>query len=333
MQIKSALYQNPTELVKSAPIQPMADEGNQITRHLISQCKKCGKTLRVTYPSFLTFWEFSCPACEGRFSIEIVRKRKCLVYHLDDTHIVEKIGFINEKNRFFRSTCFYCSHKTILNSSEAGKKQICLQCHHEYIIHDGPDPFYETSFNHNGRVTLYRDSVQELTGYILQKSNAFFLDEDIIPRGSNQLKELLAEQQHEINKLQGHEKEILEEKSAALAERASMAEQFLTLQRQLETEKITFSRQNYLFHEVQNKIQLLEKENFALRERLDKTENESCDFLQLKQSNDHLIQQIKQLESQQESRAELLSKFNKLVAEVGAYKKRFSELVVQTEQL
>ena len=163
---------------------------SQKSQHLAITCRCCGKSLTVTHPIAITFWKFDCPHCRMGFTIEIVGNRKCLVYDSPGRHTVERVVLVDKKNRFFRARCFTCETVAILGEADVGVVKSCHKCHMDFTVRQegAGEFFYETVIMRNGHPATFRDKIQELSGYIQQRGQAFFLDEGI-PGGSE--KELL----------------------------------------------------------------------------------------------------------------------------------------------
>ncbi len=171
-------------------------------QYLVTDCKSCGKSLTVGYPTSVTFWKFRCDGCSMDYSIDIVGHRKCLVYQLDGRKTIERIGLSDSRNRFYRAKCYGCAAPTIVSEGEMGQVASCGKCGLDYTIRRDGEVYYETVVRHNGHAVTYRDRVQELSGHIIHKKNAFFLDEDLPPDSNRELLEELAALEGELSVLQ-----------------------------------------------------------------------------------------------------------------------------------
>jgi hypothetical protein len=65
--------------------------------------------------------------------------------------------------------------------------------------------FYETVIQHQGAPVTFRDKVQVLEGYILNRGNMFFLDEDIVGRTQQEWVESISQLENELAVLRGED--------------------------------------------------------------------------------------------------------------------------------
>ncbi|MBF0368415.1 MAG: DnaJ domain-containing protein [Magnetococcales bacterium] len=170
-------------------------------RHLETDCKECGKSMVVKFPRFVTYWRFNCPHCAMQFSIEIIGGRKCLVFENKGRRVIERVSFANGRNRFYRAKCYACGEKTIVPDQELGQVKSCLKCGFDYQLRAEDEVRYETTIIHNGKPAIYREQTQELTGYIINKNNALFLDDDVRGVPANDLLEAIGGLEKEVETL------------------------------------------------------------------------------------------------------------------------------------
>lgn len=187
------------------PQTPQGEEGSTKKCHyLTTPCRACGKRLTITYPLAVTFWKFTCTACSKPYSIEIVGTRKCLVYEQLGRKNVERIGLTQERNTYYRAKCYACNAVIIVAKEGVGKIQACHQCRLDFTISETQEElFYETVIQHHGHPVTFRDKVQQLEGYILNRGNMFFLDEDIANRAQQGWVETLSQLENELVALRG----------------------------------------------------------------------------------------------------------------------------------
>lgn len=243
-------YWNPTPIRPATPAPRMTKKQH----YLETDCRHCGNSMALTYPTSIAFWKFDCPSCRMNYSIEIIGNKKCLVYQNKGRKTVERIGISNVKSHFYRAKCHTCETVAIVPEHETGIIQSCQQCHLDFTIHKEPphpDFFYQTVVVHNGQPVTYRDQVQILTGYILHKGQAFFLDEDI-PKGSERewmetvtqqekeletLKEKTQKDQDDLLRIHAHTLSLAGELKTSNQERASLVLRLSELEKT--TKKLT----------------------------------------------------------------------------------------------
>lgn len=193
---------------RSQPIPPSTAQGEEgVTKkchHLTTPCRACGKRLTITYPLAVTFWKFTCTACGKLYSIEVVGTRKCLVYDQLGRKNVERIGLTQERGIYYRAKCYACNAVIIVPKQGVGNIHACQQCRLDFTISETQNElYYETVIQYQGHPVTFRDKVQQLEGYILNKGNMFFLDEDIANRSQQSWVETLSQLENELAALRG----------------------------------------------------------------------------------------------------------------------------------
>ncbi|MBF0402108.1 MAG: hypothetical protein HQL90_15255 [Magnetococcales bacterium] len=326
---------------RSQPIPPPMGQGEHSSarkcHYLTTHCRACGRLLSISYPLAVTFWKFNCTGCNKPYSIEIVGQRKCLVYEQLGRKNVERIGLTQERSVYYRAKCYGCNAVIIVPKSEQGKVQSCHQCRLDFTVSESQNEiFYETVIQYQGHPVTFRDKVQQLEGYILNRGNMFFLDEDMGNRGQQSLLESLSQLENELTALrsqggsqqnlamrfQAEKNSLLQKLKQQMEQSTLLAERLRTLEAQTqvwETEKQQYvsrlSQYDEVIRHLDQKTELgarlegkLEGLNRAIRELTSEKE-----ALQGKLAGQSEL--LKRLEQEKAQNAEWLSRHRVSYAE------------------
>ena len=196
----------PRSQPKPSPVTPVPNRPTKKCHHLAIQCWKCKESQTVAYPLAVTFWKFNCTSCGMAYSIEIVGNRKCLVFDQLGRKTVERIGLTNERSTYYRAKCYACGTAIMAGQEEIGQIKSCHHCHMDFSLRALQNEiYYETVVQHQGHPVTFRDKVQSLEGYIIQKDNMFFLDDDIVEGSPRALVETLRSLENEVVMLRDQE--------------------------------------------------------------------------------------------------------------------------------
>ncbi|MEO5349831.1 MAG: hypothetical protein H7836_09305 [Magnetococcus sp. YQC-3] len=244
---------------------PEAKGGSRLPKkchHLPTQCRACGTAMAITYPHSVTFWKFACAACGKPYSIEIVGSRQCLVYEQLGRKVVERIGLTQERSTYYRAKCYGCNTPVIVSQEEVGKVRSCHHCRLDFTVQEMENEvFYETVIQHQGAPVTFRDKVQVLEGYILNRGNMFFLDEDIVGRAQQEWVEIVSQLENELAVLRGEDGSGQSMLLRLQAEKNSLGQK---LKQQMEKAVEMAGRQRAL----EERARSLEAEKQAYAERL-----------------------------------------------------------------
>lgn len=312
--------------------------------HLAFPCRKCHKPLTIAYPLGVTFWRFDC-TCEMNYVIEIIGHRKCLVFEEQGRKTIERIGLTSERSHYYRAKCYQCGTAIMANDQCVDQTQSCHQCGLDYSLSKVQDEvFYQTVIQHANTPVTFRDRVQSLQGYILNKENMFFLDEDGIPGSPQALLETITSLETEVAmlrdrdiaektqlmQLHAEKHDLVAKLKKQLAQSVELTQHVQAISQQLkslETEKQTYTER---VQATSKQFKALETEKRLYAERLKELEAEKHTYAERMQ---RASTQIATLETEKQSYAERLSGYGELVRDLDQKREISSRLELKIDRL